>query len=73
MKFAGIVLMLIMLTDLPNEDTDYAGKKAYTLDSEQPDGGKTMEAKVLFLPGFILFLVCFMHFRSFTVIKTLQK
>lgn len=56
MKFAGIVLMLIMLTDPPNEDTDYAGKKAYTLDSKQRDGGKTMEAKALLLPGFRFFV-----------------
>lgn len=42
-----------MLTDPPNEDTDYA----YSLHSKQLDGGKAMEAEVLLLPGFSLFVL----------------
>lgn len=60
MKFVSIVLMLIMLTDPPNEDTDYAGKKGYTLDSRQPDGEKLWKQKFCsFLAlGFFLFVSC---------------
>lgn len=49
-----------MLTDPPNEDTDYAGKKGYTLDSRQPDGEKLWKQKFCsFLAlGFFLFVSC---------------
>lgn len=64
--------MLIMLTDPPNKDTDYAGKKAYTLDRKRPDGEKLWKQKSCSFLG-LGFLFCFISIRSFTVVKTSQK
>lgn len=60
------------VTDPPKEDADYAGKKAYALDSKQADGEKLGKQKVLLLPGF-RFCVLFHIYQVLYCYKNIAK
>lgn len=68
---ASVLLMLIMLTDLPKNDTDCDGK-AYLLDRKYPDKEKVWSQKSCYFLG-LSFLFCFIFIGVFTLIKTLKN
>lgn len=68
---ASVLLMLIILTDLPKNDTDCDGK-AYILDRKYPDREKAWRQKSCYFLG-LSFLFCFICIGFFTLIKTLKN
>lgn len=68
---ASVLLMLIMLTDLPKNDTDCDGK-AYILDRKYPDREKAWRQKSCYFLGF-KFFVLFHMYRIFYSYKNIGK